>query len=464
MTMTASEFRLFCERIKKPDKQLGQLLGLSEQAIREYESGKAPIPGDVERKLFFLISRLRSEEVIRRPCWKVKNCPVEKRMNCPAWEYQSGAICWLIDGTICEENPGETLEEKWERCKQCEVIDLIATPSKRHPVRKEEVDYQTNVVSQFEQIVGKDPKMQVVYRLIQDVAVTNTTVMIQGESGTGKELVARAIHRLSSRHDKPFIVINCSAFPETLLESELFGHEKGAFTGADKTRAGRFEQADGGTVFLDEIGDISPQAQVKLLRVLQTQKLKRLGGDQILSVDIRVITASNKNLKDQVKEKKFRADLFYRLNVIPMYLPALRNKRNDIPLLANHFLERLALEFGKDIHDFAPGAMRQLLDYDWPGNTRELEHCLEYAVVLAKGNRIEVKDLPFALDESHSLNEDGSNNDSLAENEKQHIRQIMESSCWNKKEAAERLGISRSTLYEKIKRYHLSENKEEYES
>ncbi len=457
--MTAAEFRLFCERLKKTNKQMGQLLGVSEKSIREFESGKVPVPGDIERKIYFLTSRFRAEEAAGQPCWKVKNCPVERKMNCPAWEFQSGAICWLIEGTICETDPGETLEEKWQRCEHCEVIDRISTLPKRHPIRKEELEYQTNVISQFEQIIGKDPKMQVVYRLIQDVAVTNTTVMIQGESGTGKELVARAIHRLSSRSSESFIVINCSAFPETLLESELFGYEKGAFTGASKTWAGRFEQADGGTVFLDEIGEISPQAQVKLLRVLQTQKLKRLGGDKILSVDIRVITASNKNLRDEVKAKKFRADLFYRLNVIPMYLPALRNKRNDIPLLANHFLERLALESGKEINGFAPGAMRQLLEYNWPGNTRELEHCVEYAVTLAKGYRIEEKDLPFALDESHSPNSVESD-ESLAENEKRHILYIMEMSQWNKKEAAARLGISRSTLYEKLKKYQLSENME----
>ncbi len=307
---------------------------------------------------------------------------------------------------------------------------------------------------QFERIVGNDPKMQKLYQLIEDVAVTDTTVMIQGESGTGKELVARAIHRLSPRKNKPFIVINCSAYPETLLESELFGYEKGAFTGASKTWAGRFEQADGGTVFLDEIGDISPQAQVKLLRVLQTQKLKRIGGDEIINVDIRIITASNKNLKEQVQAREFRADLFYRLNVIPVFLPALRDKAGDIPLLARHFLNKYAEKLGKIIIDFTPDALEELKNYNWPGNSRELEHSIEYAVTLAKQDRIQSGDLPFINLEAE-VDSSPDKDETLATNEKRHILKILEASDWNKKVAASRLGISRSTLYDKIKRFDL---------
>ncbi len=333
---------------------------------------------------------------------------------------------------------------------------------KEKPVSQfDALKHSGNEISHFEQIIGKDAKMQVIYRLIEDVAVTDTTIMIQGESGTGKELVARAIHRLSPRKKKPFIVINCSAYPETLLESELFGYEKGAFTGAGKSWAGRFEQAHGGTVFLDEIGDISPQAQVKLLRVLQTQKLKRIGGDEIISVDIRVITASNKDLREQVKAHEFRADLFYRLHVIPVYLPALRNKKIDIPLLARHFLKKYSEKLSKVILDFTPGAMQDLMNNDWPGNTRELEHCIEYAVTLAKGDLIQSVDLPSA--DPECISQDSLENDeTLLTNEKNHILRILGSSNWNKKEAASRLGISRSTLYDKIRRYKLKENSKNY--
>ncbi|MDP1760839.1 MAG: sigma 54-interacting transcriptional regulator, partial [Deltaproteobacteria bacterium] len=215
----------------------------------------------------------------------------------------------------------------------------------------------------FGEIIGKDPKMQVVYKLIEDVASSDATVLIQGESGTGKELVARAIHRLSPRQDNPFVVINCSAYPATLLESELFGHEKGAFTGATRQKQGRFEQANGGTVFLDEIGEIPPAAQIKLLRVLQTRKFERVGGEKTLSVDVRILAATNKDLLQEVKKGTFREDLFYRLNVIPIVLPPLRARRNDIPMLSLHFLQRFAGQQGKSLQGFSSEAMRLLLEY-----------------------------------------------------------------------------------------------------
>ncbi|MCK7508445.1 MAG: sigma-54 dependent transcriptional regulator [Desulfobacterales bacterium] len=222
-------------------------------------------------------------------------------------------------------------------------------------------------------------------------------MLIQGESGTGKELVARAIHQHSPRSDKPFVVINCSAYPSTLLESELFGHEKGAFTGASRRRAGRFEQAHGGTVFLDEIGEISQTAQIKLLRVLQSQKFERIGGEQTLAVDVRILAATNKNLLEQVKAGQFREDLFYRLNVIPIQLPPLRDRQNDIPLLARHFLRMFAERQKKDIREFSSEAMRIILNYRWPGNVRELENTIEHAVVLAKGKAVEAVDLPLLV-------------------------------------------------------------------
>jgi len=285
--------------------------------------------------------------------------------------------------------------------KELEVIHLILNHSsgviKRAITHEEEmlhIQNRIDVTREYCGIVGKDPKMQTIYKLIEDIAPTDTTVLIQGDSGTGKELVAGAIHQNSLRQPNPFVVINCSAYPANLLESELFGHEKGAFTGAVRRKAGRFEQADGGTVFLDEIGEISPSAQIKLLRVIQTQKFERVGGEGTLSVNVRIIAATNKDLLQEVKEGRFREDLYYRLNVIPIHLPPLKKRRNDIPLQARYFLQRYAAELGKDIAEFSPEAMRLLLDYPWPGNVRELENSIEAAVVLAHGKRIEISDFP----------------------------------------------------------------------
>jgi two-component system response regulator HydG len=302
----------------------------------------------------------------------------------------------------------------------------------------------------FGEIIGKDPKMQMVYKLIEDVASSDATVLIQGESGTGKELVARAIHRLSPRQAKPFVVINCSAYPATLLESELFGHEKGAFTGATRQKPGRFEQANGGTVFLDEIGEIPPPAQIKLLRVLQTRKFERVGGEKTLTVDVRVLAATNKDLMREVERKNFREDLFYRLNVIPIILPPLRDRRNDIPLLALHFLRRFAKEKGKDLREISSGAMRLLLDYPWPGNVRELENSIEHAVVLAKGSQLEAWDLPSALHQPSP-----GFPSTIANQELSLLLNILEECGWNKKLAAQRLGISRSTVYAILKRHNI---------
>ncbi len=305
----------------------------------------------------------------------------------------------------------------------------------------------------FSGMIGKDPQIQVIFKLIKDIAPSDATVLIQGESGTGKEMVAHAIHRKSFRKDKPFVVINCSAYPATLLESELFGHEKGAFTGALETRPGRFEQADGGTVFLDEIGEIPPSAQIKLLRILQTRKFERLGGRESLFVDVRILAATNKNLLQEVKDGRFREDLFYRLNVIPIHLPPLRDRRNDLLLLVRHFLDRFSNVQNKTIKDFSTEVMRRLLDHSWPGNVRELENTIEHAVVLAKGDQIQVSDLPSAFLKTKTPVSDKAA--SLEETEKQHLFEVLDKCKWNKKKAAEILGIGRSTLYVKLKKYRI---------
>jgi two-component system response regulator HydG len=275
--------------------------------------------------------------------------------------------------------------------------------------------------------------------------------MILGESGTGKELAARAIHSRSPRRDGPLVVINCSAYPAALLESELFGHEKGAFTGALRQKSGRFEQAHRGTVFLDEVGEIPLTAQIKLLRVLQTHKFERVGGEQTVTVDVRILAATHKNLLQEVKNGNFREDLFYRLNVIPISLPPLRDRRNDIPLLALHFLRRFAAERGKEIREFSSEAMRLLLDYAWPGNVRELENTVEHAVVLAKGGQVEAWDLPGALRLPGSAS-----SPTMAQRELRQLMEALEECGWNKKLAAQRLGISRSTLYSMLKKHKVT--------
>ncbi len=308
--------------------------------------------------------------------------------------------------------------------------------------------------SEFSGIIGKDSKMRMLFRLIEDIAPTDATVLIQGESGSGKELVAKAIHDKSHRRDNPFVVINCSAYPETLLESELFGHEKGAFTGAIRHKPGRFEQADGGTVFLDEIGEISTQAQVKLLRVLQTQRFERVGADRSISVNVRILAATNKNLLEEVQKGRFREDLFYRLNVIPIDLPTLRERRNDIPLLAGHFLKRFSADQGKTISEILPETMRILTDHSWPGNVRELENTMEHAVVRCKGESLEPGDLPGSLRsrDHHFINRPLPN---LSDNERSLLERALLRNSGNKKKTAEELGIGRSTLYSKLRRYGL---------
>jgi len=342
---------------------------------------------------------------------------------------------------------------------EMDVIHLILkqTSSAIHRASEHEKEIQglknsIEKVSGYGDMIGKDSEIQIIYKLIDDVAPTDATVLIQGESGTGKEMVAKAIHNRSGRSNKPFIVINCSAYPATLLESELFGHEKGAFTGALHRKIGRFEQANGGSVFLDEIGEISPPAQTMLLRVLQSQKIERIGGQKSIKVDTRVLAATNRNLMDEVKAGRFREDLYYRLNVIPLNLPPLRDRPNDIPLLAHYFLNRYTKEQGKRIDKIDTEAMRLLLKYNWPGNIRELENSIEHAVALSKSEKIFISDLPSVLSETiyrQPLNK----TKTIIENEERLIMQALNECKGNKTMAAERLGINRSTLYEKLKKY-----------
>jgi two-component system response regulator AtoC len=304
---------------------------------------------------------------------------------------------------------------------------------------------------EFDQIVGRSRPMQELFDILSRVAPTDSTVLITGESGTGKELVARAIHGHSPRCYCPFIVVSCGALPEPLLESELFGHEKGAFTGAEQSRKGRIEMAHGGTLFLDEIGEISPKTQVDLLRVLQEKKIQRLGGDKEISVDVRFIAATNRDLLVAIKEQRFREDLYYRLNVITIHLPPLRDRSEDIPLLVDHFVRKLCLEMNREPVQIAPQAMKLFMDYSWPGNVRELENVIERALVIGSGKMLVPEDLPFGAGRAleRELPE------SLREMERLHIRRILEKAGWNVSQTARRLEIDRQTLYNKIEKYGL---------
>jgi len=308
----------------------------------------------------------------------------------------------------------------------------------------------------FEDIIAKSPKMQRVIEVIKVIAKSNATILITGDSGTGKELVARAIHAQSHRRGKPFVAVSCAALPESLLESELFGHEKGAFTGAYSQKKGKFEVANRGTLFLDEIGEMSANIQVHLLRVLEEKEFTRVGGNELIKVDVRVISATNKDIKKAVANGEFREDLYYRLNVVLVELPPLREREEDIPLLAQHFLRKFAAENRKEITGFSHEATDFLLKYEWPGNVRELENAIERAVILAKSSSIEVADLP---QENLLLAQSAPPGESLREVEKNHILNILSETGGNHSEAARTLGISRATLYNKIRAYGLTVNK-----
>ena len=303
----------------------------------------------------------------------------------------------------------------------------------------------------FDEIIGKSKKMEEIFELIKTVADSEAVVLIRGESGTGKELIARAIHANSKRKYGPLVALSCGALPESLLESELFGYEKGAFTGAEYSRKGRIEMANGGTLFLDEIGDISPKTQVDLLRVLQEKVIYRLGSTKSIKVDIRIISATHRKLEEFVKEGIFREDLYYRLNVVTVYVPPLRERKEDIPLLANHFLHKFTIANSKKIEGISGDAMEILIDYDWPGNIRELENVIERGVVVCKANEI----TPSDLTEITKKIVEEKKPRSLDQSEKLHISKVLNDNNWNISRSAKELGIDRVTLYNKIKKYKI---------
>jgi two-component system response regulator AtoC len=338
----------------------------------------------------------------------------------------------------------------------------IARALRQQNLEVENTSLRQQLDSKFglENIIGESPAMKEVFEVVQQVAPTPVTVLLQGESGTGKELVARAIHQLSPRNHQPFVAVHAAALSPTLLESELFGHEKGAFTGASERRIGLFEEAQGGTLFLDEIGEIDATIQIKLLRFLGERTFQRVGSNKTLTADVRLITATNKRLEDMVKAGTFREDLYYRLCVVEICLPPLRERTSDIPLLAQSFLREFSREMGKDVKDFTAEALEALIHYSWPGNVRELRSALERAVVLCRGDRITVRDLPAAMREGPGAAATpqrllAQNDLTVKEAEKQLIMRALKEANGNRTRAAARIGMSRRTLHRKLHSHHL---------
>ena len=343
-------------------------------------------------------------------------------------------------------------------CNPEEISLLVSRIIKVKNLQRENTILRKKLTRQYSvhDVISKNPKMHDILQLAHEISSLRSTVLIQGESGTGKEMVARAIHNSGDRAAKPFVAVSCAALAETLLESELFGHEKGAFTGANQQKQGKFEMADGGTIFLDEIGDISSKLQVDLLRVLQERCFYRVGGSEEVRVDVRVIAATHVNLQEAVADGKFRDDLFYRVNVIEIRIPPLRDRREDIPLLVRHFMERLSHELGKEVGEISEDALKVLMDYNWPGNVRELENAVERAMVTCRGRVLTDQDFSFLAQNGNGIKRLAiPAGMSLAEMEKLLIMATLERTSGNIKESASILGIDRSTMYEKIKKYEI---------
>ncbi len=335
-----------------------------------------------------------------------------------------------------------------------ELLSLVM--EKMSQQRRLESDYNYlkghfEKIARFDDIIGESQALKDIFALIPEVARSDSSVLLTGETGTGKELIAKAIHAKSSRSHRPFIAINCGAIPDTLLESELFGHQKGAFTGAVQSRKGFLEVVSGGTLFLDEIGEISPKMQIDLLRVLEEKKITRMGSSQPVEVDFRLVSATRRELEKEIAEDRFREDFFYRINVIHIHIPPLRDRKEDIPLLISHFLEKYSRETAKQIDRISQDTLERLVKYDWPGNIRELENAIERAVVLSKSRTLHVRDFPFLR--SSSLRP--LKMSTLQEMEKEYILRVLDKCDWNITRAANVLGINRVTLHKKINRHGL---------
>jgi two-component system response regulator HydG len=354
----------------------------------------------------------------------------------------------VADGNNCVRGVVET------------VTDI--TELKKARRKAEDANRRLGELHKFDNIIGKSRSMQHLFLAIKAAIPSEATILLQGESGTGKELVAGAIHYNSDRYKMPFVPVSCSALSESLLESELFGHVKGAFTGAVRDRVGRFEEADGGTIFLDEIGEISPFIQVKLLRVLQEREIERVGDSKKCKIDIRIIAATNKDLYDLVKRGYFREDLYYRLKVFPIYIPPLRKRKEDIPLLTSHFITDQNKKTGKKINGVSQSAMRILMDYTWPGNVRELENAIEHAFVLCNDENIDIFDLPVEIRqieyhplESSSVDRPSPSLSSRKKLSREKLLELLDECGWNKAEVARQVGLSRTAIWKYMKKYDI---------
>ena len=379
-------------------------------------------------------------------------------------------ICILMTAYGSEELAVEALKQGADdylakgRMQIDELEARIARALKFRSLESENQTLKQQLDKKFglENIIGESEPMQRVMDIVRQVAPARATVLIHGESGTGKELLAKAIHQLSPRSVKPMVTVHCAALSPTLLKSELFGHEKGAFTGARERRIGRFEQAEGGTLFLDEIGEVDETTQVKLLRFWGERSFERVGGNKTLSADVRVVVATNKNLKELVEKGEFREDLYFRLNVVDLWAPPLRERLDDIPILALHFLREFAIENAKSISDFTADALEAMIRYDWPGNVRELRTAIEHAVVLSKNEMIQLTDLPHSVQSRGIIQNELQMNQpiigkgvTLEEAEKQLIIRTIKECSGNRTAAAKKIGISRRTLHRKLHRYGL---------
>lgn len=395
-----------------------------------------------------------------------KSCPAGI-MECGIYEHGriDGKECFLKDKNgkdVPVIKSARLLKDKNGRVRG--VVETVTDLTKLHKARREaeEANRKLGEIHRFDNIIGKSDVMRRVFSAIKAAASSDATILIQGDSGSGKELVAGAVHYNSSRAGMPFVTVNSSALSESLLESELFGHVKGAFTGAVRDRAGRFEEAEGGTLFLDEIGELSPFIQVKLLRVLQERELERVGESKKRKIDIRVITATNRNLYNLVQNGYFREDLYYRLKVFPINIPPLRERKKDIPILISHFIKLQNHKTGKQITGVSQEAMRILLDYNWPGNVRELENAIEHAFVLCEGEHIDIFDLPVEIRRMeyrpdfkhvHAANE---KNRPLRKNlTRESLLETLEESNWNKAEVGRRLGFSRAAIWKYMKKWNI---------
>jgi two-component system response regulator AtoC len=344
-----------------------------------------------------------------------------------------------------------------------EILSLIKRVVEKQELLKEVLYLRSEVARdhRFENLVGRNARMQEIYDLVARIGDNNATVLLNGESGTGKEVLARAIHQQSNRSQRPFVAVNCAAIPAELLESELFGHERGAFTGAIATKVGKFELATGGTLFLDEIGHMRLDLQAKILRALQEREIERVGGTRTIKIDVRVLAATNRDLKKAIEEGTFREDLYYRLNVVPITLPPLRQRREDVPLLVEHFIAKYNREFTRKVKGFSAGATAALYQYDWPGNVRELENVIERAVALAQSETISLRELPLEIsilggDVIEDIQKAGLTlREARSHFERQYILNILDRVQWNQTEAARVLGLHRNTLAWKLQRLRI---------